>query len=137
MDKLDFLNNIFLENEIKDYLIFSIILLFGYILISPVSSYLRKIIFKIVGNKNHEGGKDEFDILLKKPLYYFLLLLIFYFAFNTISFPESWGLVDSSELGIKMILSKSFSLFLILTIFWTILQSVEYCLLYTSPSPRD
>ena len=126
MDKLDFLNNVFLENEIKDYLVFILILLFGYILISPISSYLRKIIFRIVGNKNHVGGKDEFDTLLKKPLYYFLLLIIFYFAFNTLSFPESWGLVDSSELGVKMILSKGFSFFLIITIFWTILQSVEY-----------
>ena len=126
MDKLEFLNNIFFGNEIKDYLIFVLILLFGYILISPISSYLRKIIFKIVGNKNHNNGKDEFDSLLKKPLYYFLLLLIFYFAFNTLSFPDSWGLVDSSELGLKMILSKSFSFLLIITIFWTILRAVEY-----------
>ena len=74
MDKLEFLNNIFLGNEIKDYLIFVLNLLFGYILISPISSYLRKIIFKIVGNKTHNNGKDEFDSLLKKPLYYFLLL---------------------------------------------------------------
>ena len=126
MDKLDFLKITFLENEVKDYIFFLLILLFGYLLISPVSSYLRKIIFRIVGNKNHENGKVEFDSLLKKPLYYFLLLLIFYFAFNSLSFPESWGLVDSSELGVKMILSKAFSLLLIITIFWTILQSVEY-----------
>ena len=126
MDKLDFLKITFLENEVKDYIFFLLILLFGYLLISPVSSYLRKIIFRIVGNKNHENGKVEFDSLLKKPLYYFLLLLIFYFAFNSLSFPESWGLVDSSELGVKMILSKVFSLLLIITIFWTILQSVEY-----------
>ena len=126
MDKLEFLNNIFLGNEIKEYLIFLLLLLFGYILISPISSYLRKFIFKIVGNKDDNNGKAEFDSLLKKPLYYFLLLLIFYFAFNILSFPDSWGLVDSSELGVKMIISKSFSFLLIVTIFWTILQSVEY-----------
>ena len=90
MDNLDFLNIVFLENEVKDYLIFVLILLFGYLLISPISSYLRKIIFRIVGNKNHVDGKTEFDNLLKKPLYYFLLLLIFYFAFNTLSFPKSF-----------------------------------------------
>ena len=84
MDNLDFLNIVFLENEVKDYLIFVLILLFGYLLISPISSYLRKIIFRIVGNKNHVDGKAEFDNLLKKPLYYFLLLLIFYFAFNNV-----------------------------------------------------
>jgi len=126
MDKLEFLNNIFLGNEIKEYLIFLLLLLFGYILISPISSYLRKFIFKIVGNKDDNNGKAEFDSLLKKPLYYFLLLLIFYFAFNILSFPDSWGLVDSSEYGVKMIISKSFSFLLIVTIFWTILQSVEY-----------
>ena len=61
MDNLDFLNIVFLENEVKGYLIFVLILLFGYLLISPISSYLRKIIFRIVGNKNHVDGKAEFD----------------------------------------------------------------------------
>ncbi len=126
MDKLDFLNIIFLENEVKDYIIFLLIILLGYLFISPVSSYLRILLFRVVGNKNDENGKAEFDSLLKKPLYYFLLLLIFYFAINTLKLPESWGLVDASELGFKMIFSKVFSFLLIITIFWTILQAVEY-----------
>ena len=126
MEKFEFLQKIIFENKVLDYLTFLLSLILGYFLINPVSSYLRKLIFKIVGNKNHLNGKSEFDILLKKPLYYFLLLLIFYFSFNTLNIPDSWDLVDSSQLGLKMIFSKGFSFLLIITIFWTILKSVEY-----------
>ena len=49
--------------------------------------------------------------------------------FSTVSHVPhllAFGLVNSSKFGVKMILSKAFSLLLIVTIFWTILQSVEY-----------
>ena len=64
MEKFEFLQKIIFENKVLDYLIFLLYLILGYFLINPVSSYLRKLIFKIVGNKNHLNGKSEFDILL-------------------------------------------------------------------------
>ena len=126
MDQLEFLQIEFLENSIKSYLIFGFILLLGLLLKSFISSYFRKIIYKIVGDSSNENGKSEFDNLLKKPLNYFLLIIIFYLSFNQLTFPESWNLVSSNEIGLKMILEKGVSLLILITVFWTLLRVVDY-----------
>lgn len=126
MGQLDFLNSEFLENSIKSYVIFGSILLLGLLFKSVFSSYLRKIIYKIVGDKSNEDGKSEFDNLLKKPLNYFLLIIILYFAFDALSFPSSWGLAESDEFGIKMVIEKGVAFLFIATIFWTLLRVVDY-----------
>ena len=48
MNQLEFLQVEFLENSIKSYIIFGIILLLGLLFKSLISSYLRKIIYKLV-----------------------------------------------------------------------------------------
>ena len=126
MDQLEFLQIEFLENSIKSYIIFGSILLLGLLLKSLISSYLRKIIYKLVGDKTNSDGKSEFDNLLKKPLNYFLLIIIFYLSFNQLNFPESWNLVSSNEIGLKMILEKGVSLLILITVFWTLLRVVDY-----------
>ena len=126
MGQLDFLNSEFLENSIKSYVIFGSILLLGLLFKSLFSSYLRKVIYKIVGDKSNEDGKSEFDNLLKKPLNYFLLIIILYFAFDALSFPSSWGLAGSDEFGVKMVIDKGVAFLFIATIFWTLLRVVDY-----------
>ena len=126
MGQLDFLNSEFLENSIKSYVIFGSILLFGLLFKSLFSSYLRKIIYKVVGDKSNADGKSEFDNLLKKPLNYFLLIIILYFAFDALSFPNSWGLAESNEFGVKMVIDKGVAFLFIATIFWTLLRVVDY-----------
>ena len=126
MNQLEFLQVEFLENSIKSYIIFGSIILLGLFLKSLISSYLRKIIYKLVGDKSNSDGKSEFDNLLKKPLNYFLLIIIFYLSFNQLNFPESWDLVSSNEIGLKMILEKGVSLLILITVFWTLLRVVDY-----------
>ncbi len=126
MDKLAFLQIEFLENSIKSYIIFVSVLLIGILFKSFLSSRLRKLIYRLVGDKINPEGKREFDSLLKKPINYFLLVTILYFSFNALSFPESWNLNDSSVFGLKMIISKATSFFFIYTIFWTLLRSIDY-----------
>ena len=126
MDQLEFLQLEFFENTVKNYLIFSAILLIGLLLKGKLSSFIRKWIYKIVGDSTNPDGKVEFDNLLKKPISYFILLIVLYFSFNSLSFPSSWNLTSIEEVGIKMILDKGSSLLIVVTIFWTMLRSVEY-----------
>jgi len=126
MCQMEFLDIQFLENSVKNYIIFSSILLLGLVFKSLISSYLRKIIYRIVGDKSNADGKSEFDNLLKKPLNYFLLILIVFFSFNQLSFPKSWNLVSSEELGIKMILDKGVSFLVLITLFWTVIRIIDY-----------
>ena len=70
------------ENTVKNYLIFSAILLIGLLFKGKLSSLIRKWIYKIVGDSKNPDGKVEFDNLLKKPISYFILLILLYFSFN-------------------------------------------------------
>ena len=126
MNQLEFLQTEFLENSIKSYILFASILLLGLLFKSLISSYFRKIIYKVVGDSSNTDGKSEFDLLLKKPLRYFLIILILFFSFNQLSFPKSWNLIGSEELGIKMILDKGVSFLILITVFWTVIRIIDY-----------
>ena len=123
---LEFLSIEFLNNSVKDYLYFFLVIIIGLIITKPMISYLLKIAYKLFGSKDSDNERDMLKSLLRKPLYYFFLLMILYIGLNSLNFPEEWGLVDSSEFGLKMVLDKGFYLAVICSIFWTILRSVEF-----------
>ena len=126
MENLEFLSTEFFGNTLKNYIISISIIVFGIIFKGLISSYIRKFLFKIVGDSNNKEGKSEFDNLLKKPITYFLFLVIIYMAFNMLSIPDSLGLVSADEFGLRMIFEKGFLLLLVASVIYIILQSVEY-----------
>ncbi|MFL2638465.1 MAG: mechanosensitive ion channel family protein [Flavobacteriaceae bacterium] len=123
---LEFLSIEFLNNSVKDYLYFFLVIIVGLIITKPIISYLLRIAYKLFGSKDSDNERDMLKSLLRKPLYYFFLLMILYIGLNSLNFPDEWGLVDSSEFGLKMIIDKGFYLAVICSIFWTILRSVEF-----------
>ena len=123
---LEFLSIEFLNNSVKDYLYFFLVIIVGLIITKPIISYLLRIAYKLFGSKDSDNERDMLKSLLRKPLYYFFLLMILYIGLNSLNFPNDWGLVDSSEFGLKMIIDKGFYLAVICSIFWTILRSVEF-----------
>ena len=123
---LEFLSIEFLNNSVKDYLYFFLVIIIGLIITRPIISYLLKIAHKLFSSKDSDSERDMLKSLLRKPLYYFFLLMILYIGLNSLSFPNEWGLVDSSEFGLKMVIDKGFYLAVICSIFWTILRSVEF-----------
>ena len=123
---LEFLSIEFLNNSVKDYLYFFLVIIVGLIITKPIISYLLRIAYKLFGSKDSDNERDMLKSLLRKPLYYFFLLMILYIGLNSLNFPEEWGLVDSSEFGLKMVIDKGFYLAVICSIFWTILRSVEF-----------
>jgi MscS family membrane protein len=123
---LEFLSIEFLNNSVKDYLYFCLAIIIGLIIARPIISYLLKIAHKLFGSKDSDSERDMLKSLLRKPLYYFFLLMILYIGLNSLNFPHEWGLVDSSEFGLKMVINKGFYLAVICSIFWTILRSVEF-----------
>ena len=123
---LEFLSIEFLNNSVKDYLYFFLVIIVGLIITKPIISYLLRIAYKLFGSKDSDNERDMLKSLLRKPLYYFFLLMILYIGLNSLNFPNEWSLVDSSEFGLKMIIDKGFYLAVICSIFWTILRSVEF-----------
>ena len=54
------------------------------------------------------------------------MLSIMFIGASHISFPLSWNLAEKEEFGLKMFLSKGFSLLYIYSIFWIIIRFVDY-----------
>ena len=58
MENLEFLSIEFFGNSLKNYIISISIIVFGLIFKGLISSYLRKFLFKIVGDSNNKEGKS-------------------------------------------------------------------------------
>ena len=127
MDKINILfDTIFLNNSYKDYLIFIISMVLGFILKGLLSKYLSHSLYKLIGSQKNKVGIEKFDKLLSKPLSFFIILSILYLASSHLNYPTDWNLVSADNFGIKMIVFKSYSFLYILSIFWIIIQFIEY-----------
>lgn len=122
----DFLLKQWLGNSIGDYLWFFGIILLGFLFKKLISKYLSFLLFKIIKTKHESLGLDKFDQLLIKPISSFLMLSVIFVGSNNLEYPSSWNLVNQNEFGIKMLVSRGFSLLFIGSIFWILIRFIDY-----------
>ena len=116
----------YLENSAQNYLIFVAAIIIGLLFKGLISRYLSHSLYKVIGKKEKKVGVEKFDKLLTRPIGFFIMLTILYFGASYLEFPTSWGLADANEFGIKMLLSKGFSLIYIYSIFRISLRLIDY-----------
>ena len=121
-----FLQTEYLENSVQHYLIFIVAIILGLLFKGLISRYLSHSLYKLIGKKEQKVGVGKFDKLLTRPIGFFIMLTILYFGASYLEFPKSWGLADVNEFGIKMLLSKGFSLIYIYSIFRIFLRLIDY-----------
>ncbi len=126
MESFEFLNFEFLGNSIKDYFTFLLFFGLGLVLIIPVKSTIIKILFKLFGNSQDDNDILKFKSLLSKPLQYFLVLILLHFSLGFINTPDFMISNSDEDLNYLNFLSKSFDLFLLITIFWVITRSIDF-----------
>ena len=122
----DYRKSIKLEYRVYFALIFIISIILGLALKGLISRYLSHSIYKLIGKKENHVGVEKFDALLTKPIALLVMLSILYFGASHLSFPEEWNLANKNEIGLKMLLSRGFSLIYIYSIFKVFLKIVEY-----------
>jgi MscS family membrane protein len=122
----NFLLKEFLGNSMQDYAWFIGAILLGLIFKKLISKYLSHLLFKIVKNKNSDVGADKFNELLTKPISLCIMLSIIYLGSSHIQYPPEWNLVSDNEMGIKMLISKGFSLIFVYSIFWILLKMIDF-----------
>ena len=125
----DFFNQIYFGNSGLDYCWLISAILIGLVFQKFASKLISNLIFKIISKQTTSISKEELYTLLHKPLSWFIMLIIIYVASSHIHFPDSWHLVDKNEFGLRMLLSKSYQLFLICTITWIGLRTLEFLML--------
>ena len=122
----NFLLKEFLGNSMQDYAWFIGAILLGLIFKKLISKYLSHLLFKIVKNKNSDVGADKFNELLTKPISLCIMLSIIYLGSSHIQYPPEWNLVSDNKMGIKMLISKGFSLIFVYSIFWILLKMIDF-----------
>ena len=73
METIEFLNIEFLDNSLKDYLLFLLVIIIGYFIIIPVKSLIIKLLFNLFGKDQNNLDTKKFKNLLSSQ---FLIILV-------------------------------------------------------------
>jgi len=126
MFEIDFFERTFLDNRVDAYLTLFLIILFGVILKKFIAGLISKQVFRIIKNKIIQRYSQEFLNLFKKPFERLIFVLVLYFAFNQLTFPESWQIEPVSVFGLRWILMAVFKIALIYIITNFILRIADF-----------
>lgn len=121
----DFLEQVWLDNPVKHYLIVAGVIFFVIILKRYISSYLAGLMFKLVNKIWKDVDKKSFTNLLIQPLGYFLLILISIISLHKLNFPKALN-IDIYDHTINEILRSIGTLVLILTFIWLLLRIIDF-----------
>ena len=121
-----FLQIEYLGNSGANYLIFASTIVLGLLFKGLISKYLSHTLYKVIGKKEKRVGVERFDELLTKPIAFFIMLSILYFGVNHLTFPVEWDIAPVEELGVRMLLTKGFSLIYIYSLFLIVLRLISF-----------
>tara|TARA_B100001540_G_C15768297_1_gene625046 strand:+ start:168 stop:1259 length:1092 start_codon:yes stop_codon:yes gene_type:complete len=114
-----------LGNTMQDYAWFIGAILLGLIFKRIISKYFSRLLYKIINKKYSDIGIEKIDSLLTKPISLCIMLSIIYLGSSHIQYPPEWNLVDKNQIGLKMLISKGFSLLFLYSIFWILLKLID------------
>ncbi|HEV7783202.1 MAG TPA: mechanosensitive ion channel domain-containing protein [Chitinophagaceae bacterium] len=121
----DFLEQVWLDNTVKNYFIIAGIILFVVILKRFISRYLAGLLFKIVNKIWKDVDKKSFTNLLIQPLGFFLLILVSIISLHKLNFP----VVLNAEVygySVKQILHALATIILIGSFIWLLLRIIDF-----------
>ena len=87
---MDFLDNIFLDNTVKSYLLVLGVILFVLLFRRFLSHSIASLLYLFVRKNWKTIEKKEFIVLIIKPLGWFLTIAISVFAVDKLYFPSQW-----------------------------------------------
>lgn len=84
----DFLEQVWWDNSVKNYLIAGAVILFVWLFMRYISRYMAGLLFKIVHRIWKNVDKQSFTSLVMKPLGFFLLIIVTISALYKLNFPQ-------------------------------------------------
>ena len=122
----EFLTIEFLGNSLQDYTWFISSILIGLIFKKLIANYLSNLLFRLIKRGNTDLGTKKFDELLTQPIGFFIMLIIIYLGSSHIQYPPEWNLVSENKIGLKMLISKGFSLVFIFSLLRILLRLIDF-----------
>lgn len=124
----DILNYQFLGNTVANYLLFTGILLFGYIFKTLLSRLITGIMFKLVKRfAEEEANQVNFRRLLIQPLEMLLFLLFLYLSFKVLEYPvDPTEAARENEPFLKRFSFRVYQIFVIVAVTWIITRFIDF-----------
>ncbi|HVA99082.1 MAG TPA: mechanosensitive ion channel family protein, partial [Bacteroidia bacterium] len=121
-----YLNITFLENPLKNYLFFVVIIIAGLSFKRLISKGISGFVFRFLSRFSKGVSSEKLFILLKEPFGFFIIILTFYAAFNQLQFPLHWQLATKEFFGIRMLIFGVFKIGIVISITWITLRFVDF-----------
>ena len=122
---MDFLDNIYFDNSIRNYCIVGGSILLMLILKRYLSRYIASILFRISRRIWNGIEKKTFTDLVVEPLEWFLLVLISVFAIDKLNFPQAWEYNIYGH-STNEIVSKIGIGIIIILFTWVLLRMIDF-----------
>ena len=129
---IQFLNDVYWGNSLKNYLLFIGIILFGLILKRFFSKIISKVFFTLFKRFSQEIKLDTFLDLLVKPIESLLIILIIFLAINQLDYPLEIVVFKRTvnkvvtTITLIQVLDKIFLFLIIFSSFKIILRTIDF-----------
>lgn len=123
---MEHLSDYYLGNQVRDYLIFAGIILFGLLLHNFFSKTFSRLLYGIFKKQFVSVGIGKFIALLQKPFSLLIITLTLFFAFHQLEFPEEWHIARDENSGVRLILWRIFQTAVVFSITWVVVRAIEY-----------
>jgi MscS family membrane protein len=122
----EFLDKIFLDNPIRDYLVLIGVLFFVSFIKRYVSKGLAAILFRLVKHWSPQIEEKDFVNLLLRPLEYFFLLITFMLTIDRFTFPHILNVHVYSKTTLQDVTTTLLSLALSMSVIWIMLRLIDF-----------
>ena len=121
----DFLNQTWLDNPIRNYLIVAAVILFVLLLNRFISRYFAGLLFNVVHSIWKDVDKRSFINLVVKPLGMFLFILVSIISLYKLNFPEQLN-ADVYKYEVKQIIHCIGTIILIVSFIGLLLRIIDF-----------
>lgn len=121
----EFLEKIWLDNPVKNYLVVAGVILFVLLLKRFISRYLAGLMFRLANKIWKDVDKRSFTSLLVQPLGFFLIILISIVSLHKLNFPADLN-VEIYDYSIMQIIHCIGTIILIVSFIWLLLRIIDF-----------
>jgi len=119
-----FLQSVFFNNSVQDYLILAAIVLAIFVLKRYLSAYIANLLFRIFHKASWQKGNESFVKLIKGPIHVFLVMLVVFLALDKLNFP---AVLDFKihRVPFKQVVDSVGNAIIIIAFIWLLLRLID------------
>ncbi|WP_143309834.1 mechanosensitive ion channel family protein [Chitinophaga vietnamensis] len=121
-----FLDQIILDNPVRDYLILAGVLLLMSFVKRVISRVLAAVLYRLVKHWSPQLQEKDFVNLLVRPLEYFLLLVAFMLTINRFTFPHVLNVHVYNQVTLQNVTDTLLNLTFSMSIIWIMLRLIDF-----------